>query len=126
MRHAYRLQAARNRPCRDGAAIGGIESDNSRARAAVRRLLEAVRQHEILALDQHSHQQRDKQRQHQRHFDDGGTALLACQGKSGRDGLAGMSRALKGRCHAGQQADQNESGVENARRRPYVLCMDLA
>lgn len=76
----YRLQAAPYRPGRHNAAIGGVEPDDRRARAVVRRLLDAVREHEILAINEHPHQQREEQRQHQRHFDDSGAALLARQG----------------------------------------------
>src|SRR3546814_16248639 len=70
-----------------------------------------------LAVDEDTHQQREWQRQHQRHFDDGGAALLARQGKVCLANVADAPRKYAGTGHAARMARANESGVEKTRRR---------
>ena len=123
MRPVHCLQTAPDCPRGNRAAISRIQPDDSRARAVVRRLLDAVRQHEILAIDEHSHQQREEQRQHQRHFDDGGATLPARQGRTSQGEFADIPHKSGRACHAASIAMTNENGVENARRHFCVIYM---
>src|SRR3546814_863583 len=100
----------------------GVEADDRGPRAVVGGLLHIMREHEILAVDEDTHQQREEQRQHQRHFDDGGAALLARQGKVCLANVADAPRKYAGTGHAARMARANESGVEKTRRRLYVFC----
>src|SRR3546814_8777293 len=60
--------------------------------------------------------------QPQRHWDDGGAALLARQGKACLADVADAPRKYAGTGHAARMARANESGVEMTRRRFYVFC----
>src|SRR3546814_13819735 len=64
------LQAAVDRADRDAAPVVRVEAGDRGARAVVRRLLDAVREHEIAAIDKDAHGEREEQRQHERHLDD--------------------------------------------------------
>src|SRR3546814_3180745 len=77
----------------------------------------------ILAVDEDAHQQREEQRQHQRHFDDGGAALLARQGKACLADVADAPRKYAGTGHA--RSEEHTSELQSLMRISYaVFCLN--
>src|SRR3546814_1951840 len=104
------LQAAVDRADRDAAPVVRVEAGDRGARAVVRRLLDAVREHEIAAIDKDAHGEREEQRQHERHLDDRGRPFAAhvLQGCGER---AGDTRKKDRTCHSANIPAPDEGRV---------------